>query len=112
MTDKEIIDKYFELRSCRAVAEQCEISGETVRRILKKNNVSLTGWKRPKKESKYHCPPKLPYTDKEIIEAYWKYGTHMKAGEALGISRTSVKRALYNNGISVRRQKICECCGK
>jgi len=112
MTDKEIIDKYFELRSCRAVAEQCEISGETVRRILKKNNVSLTGWKRPKKEPKYHCPPKLPYTDKEIIEAYWKYGTHMKAGEALGISRTSVKRALDNNGISVRRKKICECCGK
>ena len=112
MTDKEIIDKYFELRSCRAVAEQYEISGETVRRILKKNNVSLTGWKCPKKEPKYHCPPKLPYTDKEIIEAYWKYGTHAKAGEALGISRTSVKRALDNNGISVRRKKICECCGK
>lgn len=112
MTDKEIVDKYFELRSCRAVAEQCEISGETVRRILKKNNVSLTGWKRPKKEPKYHCPPKLPYTDKEIIEAYWKYGTHTKAGEALGISRESVRRALNRNNVLIRRKKICECCGK
>lgn len=51
-------------------------------------------------------------TDKEIIDAYWKYGTQKKAGEVLGISQTSVYRALKNNNIQVSRKKICECCGR
>lgn len=49
MTDKEIIEKYYELRSCRAVAECFGISGETVRRTLIENNINRTGWKQTPK---------------------------------------------------------------
>lgn len=52
MTDKEIIDKYYALGSCRAVAEQCGVNAETIRRVLIRNDVKRTGW-RPKKVYTY-----------------------------------------------------------
>lgn len=70
MADKEIIAKYHELRSCRAVAECLNVNGETIRRILIKNGVNRTGWKQtpeyvlPKKQYKYKYKPVEPVNKK------------------------------------------------
>lgn len=99
MTDREVIDKYYELRSCRATGEFFGVCDETIRRLLKKNNVGLTNWKVKKREPRYHCPSVLPYTDEEVIEAYKKYGTQEKTEKALGISQASVYRILKRNHV-------------
>lgn len=60
MDEKEVIRQYYELRSCRAVAEVYGCNGETIRRILQKNGIKLTGWKRTPK----HALPKKKYPRK------------------------------------------------
>lgn len=52
--DSVIIEQYHELRSCRAVAEIYGCSDETIRRTLIRNDVKLTGWKRPPKLEQVH----------------------------------------------------------
>lgn len=59
------------------------------------------------------------YTDAELIAAYKKYGTQDKAGEKLGVSQTTVYRALKRCGITVKKgelpikgQRKCLYCGK
>ena len=49
MEDKIVIEQYYKLRSCRAVAELYRCSDETIRRILKANGIKLTGWKKPER---------------------------------------------------------------
>lgn len=51
MDDAVVIQQYYNLRSCEKVAQLYGCSGETIRRLLKKNGVCLTGWKCEKKPS-------------------------------------------------------------
>lgn len=107
MKDTEVIAKYYELRSCRATAEYYGCCGETIRRILKRHGVNRTGWKVQKKEPKYHCPAKIPYTDEQIIDAYNRLGTQTAVGSELKISATSVYRVLKRHGIQSSGHKNC-----
>lgn len=99
MTDNEIIAKYYELRSCRAVGECCGCSGETIRRVLLKNGIKLTGWKYKRQPPKYHCP--VIYTNSQLIECYLKYGSQTPAAAELGVSRETVARAVRKAGIKL-----------
>lgn len=99
MTDNEIIAKYYELRSCRAVGECCGCSGETIRRVLLKNGIKLTGWKYKRQPPKYHCP--VIYTNSQLIECYLKYGSQTPAAAELGVSRETVARAVRRAGIKL-----------
>lgn len=71
MEDKIIIEQYYNLKSCRAVADLYGCSDETIRRVLLRNNIKLTGWKRPPKEAN----PKKPRTFKKEYThvSYEKY---------------------------------------
>lgn len=61
MDDKTVIEQYYNLKSCRAVADLYGCSDETIRRLLLRNDIKLTGWKRPPKEIK----PKQPQSFKK-----------------------------------------------
>ena len=53
------------------------------------------------------------YTDAELIDAYKKYGSQSKTGRELGVSQTTVYRALKRNGfIEGSRYVKCRYCGK
>ena len=105
--DREIISKYLSLRSCRKVAEYYDCGHETVRQVLINHNISRVKPKQSKKEPKYHLNV---YTDAELIEAYEKYGSQTLAGEKLGVSQTTVYRALKRNGMTGKA--FCAHCGK
>ena len=55
---------------------------------------------------------KSKYTDAELIDAYKKYGSQTDAGKALGVSQTTVYRALKRNGFLEPRYVKCAYCGK
>lgn len=61
---------------------------------------------KPNKQ-KYQQPV---YSDSELIEAYKKCGTQTRAGEELGVSQTTVYRALKRNGMLGKA--VCVYCGK
>lgn len=100
LNEQQVIEDYYKLRSCRAVSEKYGCSSETIRRILKRNGIKLTGWKRPpKKEPNRRCPAHITYTDEEVINAYLRLGTQDKVSDELGISHTTVYRILKRNNI-------------
>lgn len=107
--DKVIIAKYQEFNNCRCTAEYFGCSAESIRRVLVKHNIPRTKPKEPKKEPKYRMNV---YTDAELIDAYKKYGSQIAAGEALGVSQTTVYRALKRNGFLESRYVKCAYCGK
>lgn len=95
LNEQQVIEDYYNLRSCRAVSEKYDCSAEHIRRILKRNNIALTGWKcPPKKEPNRRCPAHISYTDDEVINAYLRLGTQDKVRDELGISHTTVYRIL------------------
>ncbi len=102
----KIIFLYYQLKSCRAVAEALNVSAESVRRVLKDKGVSRTGWKpHSKKTPKYHCPAHLNCSDQEVIETYLKEGSQIATAQILNISKTSVYRILKRNGIKADGRK-------
>ena len=122
MDEQRIIQQYYELRSCRAVAEEYGCSQETVRRVLQKNGVNRTGWKQT---PEYKLPPKKyhrkykPY-EPASYELTCKYcgktfTAHRKDNKYC--SRTC-KDIVFrkNHGIPVNHNpepfvKKCEVCG-
>ena len=53
----------------------------------------------------YHCLSHIPYSDKQVIEAYLRLGTQDRVRDELGISHTTVYRILKRNGIQATGRK-------
>ena len=102
-----VIRQYHELRSCRAVAELYGCNQETIRRLLKDNNVSLKGWK-PYSNSKTHAnntrPRFLRNEENElaIIEAYKRLGNQKLVSNEIGASIGTVNRVCVKYAVSKR----------
>jgi len=66
MTDNEIIEKYHELRSCKAVAQLVGCHLETVRRVLQRCGIPRVGWK----QTPEYALPKKKYTSVKKANSY------------------------------------------
>lgn len=73
MEDQVVIQQYYELRSCRAVAELYQCNQETIRRLLKRNGIDLTGWKRTPE----YALPKKRYPHKTYPRKYTPVAYHV-----------------------------------
>lgn len=92
-----VIKQYYELRSCRKVAELYGCSGEHIRRVLKKHNVDLTGWKTTKPTKK-----RLVLTEgtKDYIAfVYLSVNSVKECARIVGCSPTTVWKVLRRKGL-------------
>lgn len=80
MEDRVVIEQYYQLRSCRAVAELYQCNGETIRRILKANGVELTGWK----QTPEHALPPKKYHYKRDYKKYYTPASYQKICQCCG----------------------------
>ena len=122
MDDLTVIQQYYKLRSCRAVGELYNCSEETIRRLLKRNNIKLTGWKRKssnKTTKKQHR--QIPNDKPKEIKIFCEYcgkkfiARSQKAKYCSKKCHDTVFR--LNHGIKCNPNiepyhKICVCCGK
>lgn len=115
MTDKEIVDKYHELGSCRVVAEQCDINAEKVRRVLIRNGIGRTGWRPKKSPKKYPSRYKkvsyervCTYCGKEFVahDARMEYCSRKCKDIAI-----RVRKGIKCNTNTEPYHKICVFCG-
>lgn len=104
MDEKKIIEQYYELRSCRAVAEVNGVSDESVRRILKRNNVDRTGWKVPERigppKRNYKICPLAESERAEVIEAYKRLNNQELAAKETHHSARTVNKILKECGLA------------
>ena len=104
MDEKKIIEQYYELRSCRAVAEVNGCSDESVRRILIKNDIGRTGWKvherigPPKRNYKYF--PLTAEEKSEIVDAYKKLNNQKLVAKETHHSMRTVNKILKDYGFA------------
>jgi endogenous inhibitor of DNA gyrase (YacG/DUF329 family) len=122
MNDKEVIVKYYELRSCRAVGEYYKCSGETIRRILIDNGIKLTGWKQTKE---YRLPRKkypdrhkyVPVSYKRVCaycgkEYIAKNKRSMYCSKRCKDIAIKIKNGIKCNTNTEPYHKTCVVCGK
>lgn len=116
--DTDVIRQYYELRSCRAVAEQYGCSDEHIRRILKKNSIRLTGWKTQKpiriRKSKYRYVPVsydrvCAYCGKEFV-AHRK--NKIYCSKRCGEIVSRIQRGIKCNTKTEPFKRVCPECGK
>ena len=104
MDEKKIIKQYYELRSCRAVAEVNGCSGESVRRILIKNNIDRTGWKVPERigppRRNYKYFPLTAEEKSEIVDAYKKLNNQELVAKETHHSMRTVHKVLKEYGFA------------
>lgn len=120
MTDKEIIDKYYALGSCRAVAEQCNIGAEKVRGVLIRNGISRTGRGRKSTKSckKYKYPSRYKKVSYERICAYCgkEYTAHdirkQYCSRRCRDIAIRIRKGIKCNTNSEPYHKACVICGK
>lgn len=117
MEDKIVIEQYYKLRSCRAVAELYQCSEETIRRILKANGIKLTGWKKPERTT-----PKKKYPSRYVPVSYQvvckccgkEFTSHRKT--KIYCSRkcrdVGYKRSKGQDSRLEARHVTCAICGK
>lgn len=117
MEDKIVIEQYYKLRSCRAVAELYQCSDETIRRILKANGIKLTGWKKPERTT-----PKKKYPSRYVPVSYQvicaccgkEFTAHHK--KKMYCSRkcrdVGYKRSKGQDSRLEPRHIVCTICGK
>lgn len=117
MTDKEIIDKYYALGSCRAVAEQCGVNAETIRRVLIRNDVKRTGWKPTKSRKKYKYPSRYKKVSYERTCAYCgkEYTAHdirkQYCSKKCATIAIRIRKGIKCNTNTEPYHKICVVCG-
>lgn len=115
MEDKIIIEQYYNLKSCRAVAELYGCSEYTIRKILIENNIDRTGWKGKKSQT--------PRKKKEPVKYIKVCAYCNNEFEAKSIAKkyccTTCKDIAYriSKGIVVNTnpkpfKKICIICGQ
>lgn len=104
MDENKIIEQYYELRSCRAVAEANGCSGESVRRILIKNGIRRTGWKAPKRcnppKRNYRWAPLTEAEKAEIVNVYKRLNNQALVAEETHHSASTVHKVLKENGLA------------
>lgn len=104
MDEKKIIKQYYELRSCRAVAEVNGCSGESVRRILIKNDIDRTGWKVPERigppRRNYKYFPLTAEEKLEIVDAYKKLNNQELVAKETHHSMRTVHKVLKEYGFA------------
>lgn len=100
METSTVIEQYYQLRSCRAVAELYGCNGETIRRLLKSEGVALTGWKQKPKTPK---KASTEDTKKQIKEAWLQFETYEEIANEVGVSIATVGRALRDAGLGAGR---------
>lgn len=104
MDEKKIIEQYYELRSCRAVAEVNKCSAESVRRILIKNGISRTGWKVPERigppKRNYRYCPLTAEEKSEIISVYRRLNNQKLVAVETCHSMRTVNNVLKECGLA------------
>ena len=96
METSTVIEQYYQLRSCRAVAELYGCNGETIRRLLKSEGVALTGWKQKPKTPK---KASTEDTKKQIKEAWLQFETYEEIANEVGVSIATVGKTLRDAGL-------------
>lgn len=122
MDDSAVISKYYELRSCRAVADLYGCSDETIRRTLKRNNVALTGWKQTEEHalSKKKYPRKSNYTPVSYEKTCAYCGKDFVAHNIRGTYCSKkckdiairIRKGIKCNPNTEPYHKTCVVCGK
>lgn len=97
LNEQQVIKDYYNLRSCRAVSEKYGCNPETIRRILKRNDIKLTGRKNNGKNQ-----PQKKITDEQLIEAC-KTMTRQEIADVYGMHIASVDRRTRKLGIHAVR---------
>ena len=98
--DIDVVSKqYYELRSCRAVAEIYGCSDETIIRFLKKHGINRVGWKNPKKEPIYRFKV-TEESKQQIVDVYSQANSVSECATIVHCSEQTVRRVLQENGIS------------
>lgn len=96
-----VIQQYYELRSCKNVADLYGCSGETISRVLKENGVKLTGWKVQEKPKQYRFKS-TEESETLAIDVYQTTHSVADVCEAVNCSSTAVYKILQKHGISLR----------
>lgn len=120
MDEKKIIEQYYELRSCRAVAEANGCSESKIRRILIDNNIDRTGWKTAPQYAlpKKSYPRKYEHVryDKVCLYCGKEFAAHRKDNSYCSRKCRDValklKRGTRCNPNTEPFHKVCLICGK
>lgn len=95
---EQVEAQYKSLRNCAAVAEIYGCSGETIRRLLKDNDVKLVGWKQKGRPHRKRC--QLTQENRTRIAETYKNTQNVKeTATRCGCSPTTVLKVLRQAGI-------------
>ena len=106
-----VITQYYAFRSCTEVAKIYGCSDQTILRVLHRNGINPTGWKRPKREP---CRKYAPLTDEgkaQIVAEYKRRGKIYEVAKATGHAQDTISKVLYAEGV-ICREKKCPICGR
>lgn len=106
-----VITQYYAFRSCYEVAKMYECNPETIRRVLMRRGVSLSGWKAKKREPTRKNIPIDEAERQRIIDEYKRRGSVQEAARVTHHAQEIVSKMLYDEGI-FKNEKRCENCGK
>ena len=113
LNDELVITQYYAFRSTGEVAKIYGCSDETIRRLLLRNGIELTKWKRPDKDRE-KCYKYAPLDDadrKLIIDEYAKCKMIKTVAEKTGHSSDTVSKVVHDV-FELEQVKICKRCGK
>lgn len=86
LNEEELIEKYMELKSMRAVAREYDVSEKTVRNIINKHNI-----RKFTQKEQYN----IELTNEEILKKYEEMKSMRKVAELLNISKHTVWTAIH-----------------
>lgn len=93
-----VVEQYHALGSCKKVGELYNCNGETIRRLLLKNGVKLTGWRQQKKEKMYRFK-RSPEADRFVLETFMTTRDIKECSQHCKCSTTTVYKILEENDI-------------
>ena len=93
-----VIQQYHELGSCAKVAELYGCGSSTIQRLLKSNDIPLTGWRHPDKVKKHRFKV-TQESEKQVVELFNSTHSYKECCQTLGCSTTTLYRILDKYGI-------------
>ena len=106
-----LITQYYAFRSSTEVAKLYGCSDQTILRVLHKNGIKPTEWKRPKREPNLKYAPLTNEKKAFIIAEYKRSGTIKDVAKATGHATGTISKLLYAEGV-ISREKKCPICGR
>lgn len=102
--EKEIVNKYLENKTLREISREFEIDHHRVKRILKKNNISLL----TKENGEVLKARKKEFSEKEkeeILKTFKEEKSLTKTAKKLKHTTENIKKVLLENKISLKKEK-------